>query len=182
MGDLTVDLARIAMPAELAKRLREAYGLDTTPATLGDVAAGRQMNGWVLRPEQLYSAEPTRHAVQADDATRYTYCIMDALMLPILTGETLVVRSQAPTGETISLLARPDEVEATAPGAVVSYGLARAGNGNVHCTVCPYINVFPSREAYERWAAAIADEAVTMALPLAVAAVFARAIASGVCC
>jgi len=179
MPDHIADVACISLPAELAERLRVAYGLDKTPATLGEVVAGRQTNGRVPCPEDLYSNELTRHAVQSGSETRYTYCIMDALMLPVLTGQTLAVRSQAPTGETVTLLVRPDAIEASAPGAVVSYGLARADGGDVHSTVCPYINIFPSQEAYERWAAAVADDAVTMALPLEAAAAFARHIARG---
>lgn len=103
---------------------------------------------------------------------------MDAFLVPALTGEAAEVRSQSPLGDTVGLRLTPEGVETETPGAVVSFGVARRDQGVVQQTACPYINVFPSREAYERREAAT-PEAMTMALPLGAAATLARDLARG---
>ncbi len=165
------------VPPVLGERLRAVFGLAQAPTTLAELAAARTaVSSTVPSVERLFSQEPTRHQVRIGDGTRFTHCVMDALLLPLLTGTPLEVRSHSPLGGSITLHVTPDGVTADTPDAVVSFGVACTDRGAVQQTACPYINVFPSRAAYQRWAAAT-PEAVTMALSLSEAFAFARALA-----
>lgn len=164
----------VNVPAELAERLRDVLGLERTPATLGDVT-GTSPSGPPLRPEELYTDGPTRHEVRVNGHTGYTHCVLDALLAASLTAETAEVRSTSPLGDLVTAQVGPSGAQAVPASTVVSYGVARAGHGREQ-PACPYINAFPSREAYQRWAAAT-PHALTISLALHDAVTFTRAMA-----
>jgi alkylmercury lyase len=156
----------IRITEELSESSQRAVGI--TPRrheTLGELVKDMARRA-DLRSEDPLSQQPTRHEVTVDGEILHTNCFGDALALPfVLRDETFEVRSESPTGGEVRATVTKDGAEASPPDAVVSFGAIRAGDGPVQATACPYINAFPSRAAYERWAEAT-PQAVTIALPV----------------
>lgn len=156
----------IRIPAELAERVRAAVGLAPRQhETLGGLAAAMAIERGAPRLEELVSESPTRHQVKVQGETLHTHCFLDALMLPLLLGgEPVEMHSASPReAGVVTALANEEGVEAAPPDAVVSFGASRVAGGEIHSTLCPYLNAFPSLVAYERWAES-KPEAVTIAL------------------
>jgi alkylmercury lyase len=172
----------IRIPEELDRAVQRAVRI--TPRryeTLGEVVRDIAAQRGVRWSEDLVSAKPTRHEVRVNGETLYTYCFVDAMMLPfVMQGERFEVRSESPisAGGEVTALVTKSSVEASPADAVVSFGAAREGDGPVEATLCPYLNAFPCRKVYEIWVAK-SPRAVTVALPLEDAFALGRDWASG---
>jgi alkylmercury lyase len=171
---------QIRVTDELSRSVQQAVGVPPRRhETLGELVKGIAAERWVQEPANLISEQPTRHEVRVDDRVLHTFCFVDALMLPIVLREGAVeVRSDSPTGGDVSAFVAEGGVEGSPPGAVVSFGAARAEKGTTCETLCPYLNAFTSRADYERWARRT-PEAVTVPLSLQEAFHLARDWTSG---
>lgn len=166
----------ILIPPLLGRRLQAVYGLADAPTSLGEIlgAAG----ACALDALDLCCTEgSSRHIVRAGDETWHTHCVLDALLLPFLLGKTVEVSSASPlTGTAVTARVSEEGIATAFAEAVVSFGVAREGEGSIQALVCPYINAFPSQDEYERWTKAT-PQAITLALPLTEAFEAARDIA-----
>ncbi len=102
-----------------------------------------------------------RHRFGLEGGSLRTWCAWDALFLPPILNETVIIESDAPeTGQTVRLEVSPDRVEKCSPaGAVVTIVSL---DPSVHDAdsvdaiwrnFCHQVYFFPSRKEAEPWAA-----------------------------
>lgn len=171
---------RIELPPDVAEVFRQVGNRDTPPETLQD---GFTIIDDVLDEEEirielddLYQAEPTRHAVYIDDTIEYVPCVMDAMIVALsLETRPIEIQSQPPSGgEPVQFLVTDEDITVTPESAVVSFGIAyeEADNSDLSevnkllneeptiPTTCSLINAFPNSKTYKRWAVIVSNGAV----------------------
>jgi alkylmercury lyase len=162
-----VGYKQIRVTDELCGSVQRANGMPLRQhQTLGELVSIMTAQRGICGPEDLISEERTRHEVRVDGRVLYTFCFVDALMLPfLLRGAPVEVWSTSSGGEEVTGFVTEEGVKSSPPGAVVWFGAVRSGDGPTQATLCPYLNAFPSREDYERWAER-SPQAETVALSL----------------
>jgi hypothetical protein len=146
----------MTLDPQFSKRTQEVFGLKAAPLTLDDLksALGERVASGGVEVEALFAAGDTLHEVDLGGEVRHTNCALDALMLPFLTGHEVNFRSRCPhCGDTVTVQAARSGFHPSHPEAVLSLGVSREGAGPVQENACPFINLFPSKEHYEAWAA-----------------------------
>lgn len=177
---------RVELPAEFAEHAASVSGLDTPPETLEAwwTAVFDQFSeiDRSIGLEDMYSEEPTRHEVRANDRVRYAYCAVDALAAAVMEPQGAVtVRSIDPvSGRPVTISVSDDAVQVAPEEALICYGSSldpevvdvagsfaawsvQTDHDAVEAAVCRYTNAFESEDTYERWASEV--ESVTAPLP-----------------
>lgn len=162
-----VGYKQIRVTDELCRSVQGASGMPLRQhETLGELVSIMRAQRGICGLEDLISEERTRHEVRVDDRVLYTFCFVDALMLPfLLRGAPVEVWSTSPDGGEVTASVTKEGVKGSPPGAVVSFGAVRSGDGPTQAALCPYLNAFPAREDFERWAER-SPQAETIALSL----------------
>jgi hypothetical protein len=100
-----------------------------------------------------FSASPTRHRVFTEDGRAYwAMCAIDALGMPYLLHQAAEIRAQGPDSDravTVAIDPKTQAVRADPADAAVV--VARVGDGCAACCACPYIILFDSTAAAERY-------------------------------
>lgn len=170
-----------SIPEELNRRIQEIS--DFPPQrhkTLGDLVETYKGYQGAPQLEDLVSEGLTRHEVGVGEQSFHTHCFLDALILPFFFGEDAAeIRSTSPVSdEEITVLVSGGALAESPPKAVISFGVARAGQGPPQVVGCPYINAFTSQAEYERWATDN-PQVITMPLRLEDAFTLARDMING---
>lgn len=179
-------LGEARLDATLPEELQAAFGqfFGTGPVETLDACADRfrEQNGTIAVDDLCATDEQTAHRATVDGEQYRFLCFYDAVILATLESETVDIRTESPDGAVVEARAvGGDELTVTPDTAVFSFGLdpAAGGDGDPtledgYAAICPYVNAFPDRDAYESWATAIS--APTVGLPLAGATAFAAAL------
>ncbi|WP_254822154.1 organomercurial lyase [Haloglomus halophilum] len=163
------------LPADLTTAATEFYGVGPVE-TLRDFAeASRAVAGGSVEVTDLCHVEgDSPHRAVTGEETYSFRCFYDGVALARLQSEPVELRTESPGGAVVELeVAADGSVAVTPEDAAMSFGIAPAAGTldddpspeAVFEAVCPWVKAFPSREAYEGWAAATA--APTVGLPLA---------------
>src|ERR671912_2052511 len=120
LGVELVGYKQIRVTDDLCRSVQRANGMPLRQhAKLGELVSIMTAQRGVCGPEDLISEEPTRHEVRVGGQSLYTYCFMDALMLPfLLCGAPVEVWSTSPDGGEVTAFVTQEGVKGSPPGAV----------------------------------------------------------------
>ncbi|WP_247729836.1 organomercurial lyase [Halovivax limisalsi] len=174
----------VDLPRDLRRSLEGFLGVESV-TTLREWAREirRGVGGSITRSDLCHADAETDHWGELDGERYYFACFYDAVVLAALADGPVDVRTRSPEGTVVRARAvGTDELRARPERAVFSLGVAAdatAGTdgptrAETYAAVCPYVQAFPTRAAYERWAASV--DAATVGLPLDGATAFAEAL------
>jgi alkylmercury lyase len=150
---------RAVSPTELADAL--SWPVDRVADLLERLPnVERDASGHILG--LALSLNPTKHVFEIRGRRLYTWCALDALLLPAVLRETARITSPcAATRVPIRLVVTPEKVEEVVPlEAVVSLVLP-AADQDLRASFCDQVNFFASEAAAGTWLEAHPGGAVT---------------------
>jgi hypothetical protein len=177
----------IELPPAVAEQLQTAFGLPESPTTLGEwvtITSDVADEIGLTNMDALCADETSRHQATIESETQHFYCVLDALVVPLLLDidEPISIRSESPvSGTVVELQAGRDTFTVEPTDAVMSFGAAadvdapatdESDLSLAHEGFCPYANAFPTETEYEEWATQ--TEAITTAFPIEVGYQLAR--------
>ncbi|UPW01528.1 alkylmercury lyase family protein [Halorussus gelatinilyticus] len=172
------------LPPGIGENIEALFGTDERPETVGawvEAVAAAFDDDWPPAVADLCHDDEGRHRAETDDRSYRFVCVLDAVMLPFLTGESVEVRSEGPeTGETVTSRVSRSDIETDPEDAVLSFGVASVDSDadptprRTYESLCPYVHAFPDEDAYRRWNDR--TDAPTTALPLSEGFELARAL------
>lgn len=179
LGDASVLTA--PLPEDVRTAMAAFFG-GTSIATLEEwVTELRRQTGGPIGIEELCHADGETDHWGELDGTRYDFqCFYDAVALAELAAQPVEIHTRSPDGTAIDARATgTGDLTATPSTAAVSFGVATDESvpdreptlEDAYATICPAVNAFPTREAYERWAAR--TQAATVGMPLSAATIVA---------
>lgn len=173
------DVTETTLPEDVRTAMERFTG-DASIATLEDwiTALRRETGGGPIGLEDLCHADGETDHWGELDGTRYDFrCFYDAVALAELASESVEIRTTSPDGTAVEARATGDgDLTATPSTAVVSFGIVTDDSASsdgkptledAYAAICPAVRAFPSRNAYERWAARASAATVGMPLPAA---------------
>lgn len=175
----TIDLADVALPEAVGRRLGTLYGTDepirdAEAWVVANRDLAREHQGRPTAVEDLCTTTDGAHVFEArDDEFRQAYvCVLDPLIYPVVTDTPGTVRSVTPVREeTITMEVDADGVTVSQSDAVVSLGVSESvAEGEsaslevLYREVCAYVHVFDDADEYDAWAADV--DAATTSLPV----------------
>jgi alkylmercury lyase len=163
------------LPADLAAAATGFYGVGPVETLREFAEASRAVAGGAVAVDDLcHVAGDSPHRATVGDERYQFRCFYDGVALARLRSEPVELRTESPGGAAVELdVAADGSVAVTPADAAMSFGIAPDAGAldddptpeTVFEAACPWVKAFPSREAYEGWAAATA--APTVGLPLA---------------
>lgn len=124
---------------------RVATVLEQAPGTEYDDAGNIVGLGLTLRE--------TSHIFEVDGRTLYTWCALDTLMFPALTGKTARVISRcAATGKPITLTVAPEAVLHVEPAEAMVSLRTPGTSPDIRCSFCCHVHFFASPSIANSWA------------------------------
>lgn len=175
----TIDLADVALPDAVGRRLAALYGTDepirdAEAWVVANRDLAREHEGRPASVDDLCTTPDGAHVFEAHDGDhRQAYvCVLDPLIYPVVTDTPGTVRSVTPVREeTLTMDVDADGVTVSEPDAVVSLGVSASVADEestslevLYRDVCAYVHVFADADEYDAWAADV--DAATTSLPV----------------
>lgn len=164
------------LPADVQAALGRLLGegpierLDDWTAKVRERTGG----GAIEIDDLCHASADSAHWAVAGGEQYHFLCFYDAVVLSALLDEPVDIRTVSPGGVVIEAVAAgTDELQVTPEEAVFSFGVDDSveppadgdpSKQTVYSAVCPFIQAFPDRAAYEQWAGSL--PAATVAMPL----------------
>lgn len=164
------------LPEKLGSTLGRFLGIERVSTVGGWVSAVRyHIEGDSVSIDDLcHTAAETEHwGIVSGDKYHFA-CFYDAVILATLLEQPVEIRTRSPAGDVIEARADgSDDLSVNPSTAVFSFGI----DNHVHpptgdeptletayAAICPFVNAFPNRQAYEGWTNSVPAETICMPL------------------